>query len=163
MILNLLCFSPHNLNQHYITWHQICLHLFKNHKLVPGCFLIFFTACLFVYSNSEYQMTLIILLIKYSRIFYTLSYWLMFKIYFPQSQQNVVELNTNMQIILGLFSTIYHFHTFYRVFFPVRSMLFILIVAPVTSMLLVSFKEAYMASVTDICSVSLSIPSLFGT
>lgn len=129
-------------------------------------FSFFFTACLFVYSNSEYQMTLIILLIKYLRIFYTLSYWLMFKIYFPQSQQNVVELNTIMQIILGLFSTIYHFHTFYRFFFRVRSMLFILIVAPwhpVTSMLLVSFKEAYMAFVTDICSVSLSIPSLFGT
>lgn len=114
MILSLLCFSPHNLNQHYITWHQICLHLFKNHKLVPGCFLIFFfTACLFVYSNSEYQMTLIILLIKYLRIFYTLSYWLMFKIYFPTKCGRVKHKYANNTWLIFHHLPFSHFLSFF--------------------------------------------------
>lgn len=165
--LSLLCFSQYNLNWHYITWYLICSHLFENHKLIPRSFLIFNRMSLRLQCEKipECQMTFIFL-IKYIQIFYSLSYWLMLKIHLPQPPQNVLELNTNVQIIFDLFfSTIDHFQ-FLSAFSRVKSILFILFVAPwrpATSMFLVNFKEDYMSSITDICSTNLCIPSSFGT
>lgn len=165
MILSLLCFSPHNLNQNYITWHQISLHLFKNHKLVPGCFLFFFLPHVYLFTvtvNIRWRWLFFWSNIYgYSTLFRT--DWCS-KFIFHNSEQNVVELNTNNTWLIFHHWPFSHFLSVF--FFRVRYILFILIVAPwhpVTSMLLVSFKEAYMSFVTDIFSVSLSIPSLFDT
>lgn len=66
--LSLLCISPYNLKRLQTTWHLICSHLFKNHKLVFRGFYFYI-----VHLSVHCRMTLLILLTKYLLVLYFLS------------------------------------------------------------------------------------------
>lgn len=115
--------------------------------------------CFYVYRKNinECQMTLCILLMKYSHIFYSLFYSNTFTTTRTKCVGFKYKCGNNIWLI---FSTIEHFSQFLSAIYRVYPycLLFVAPWRPATSMFSVNFEEDYMSLVNGICSTNLYIP-----
>lgn len=151
----------------------------KTNKLSTPCqkiarykaFFFFLTVCLLVDSKDNPEHSDMTLLIHLTNSFLFWTVWCPKYRYIQlpslhKMWQNVLQLNTNVQIVFDLFAPLTIFTVCINFFLRFESLQLVLLVAqwrPAKSTSLANFKGDYMSLFIDFCSTKQYITSLFAS